>query len=55
MPAVNWAALGPFAAAATLLMRGLAVGGGGVPESWWQALAAAKEQSIRTLAVFIQL
>jgi hypothetical protein len=57
MPAVNSAALGPFFAAAGTLMRGLGagVGGGGVPESLWQALAAARAQSVRTLAVFIQL
>jgi hypothetical protein len=56
MPAVNSAALGPFfAIAGALLTRGVGVGWGGGPDSLWQALAAVKMQSIRTLAVFIRL
>jgi hypothetical protein len=55
MPAVKSAALGPFFTITGALTCGVGMGWGGVPESLWQALAAAKVQSIRTLAVFIQL
>jgi hypothetical protein len=55
MPVVNSATLGPLFATTGALMCGGGVGGGGVPESLWQALEAAKVEINRTLAVVIPL
>jgi len=49
MPTVNSSALGPFFAGIGTLMCGMGADGGGVPESLWQPLTAAKTQRTNVL------